>query len=344
MDIQQKILQFIKSKKSATSADIAVLLGCSRQYASRLLGDLVKSGQVVKIGSTRRARYALPQFAEEFGEQKNKRRFQTKGLKEHEVLEEMVERFPAFRNAPENVQSIIRYAFSEMLNNAIEHSKSPHIEIELMADGPVFRFIVNDFGVGVFRKVMKQRRLSSPFEAMQDLLKGKTTTDPRAHSGEGIFFTSKAVDRFVLESFGHRLVVDNTIPDVFFGEQKPSKQGTRVIISLHTASRRHLNDVFRAFQSGPGEYAFDKTKIRVRLFTMGTIYISRSQARRVLTGLEKFKVVVLDFDRVPTVGQAFADEVFRVFKQRYPSITITPVNMNAAVKFMVQRARNSSAG
>ena len=338
MDIRQQILKFIKSRKSATSSDVTAFLHISRQYAARLLGDLAKTKQVVKIGSTRGARYALQQFADELGEHKNKRRFRTKGLEEHEVLEEMVERFAAFRSAPENVQSIMRYAFSEILNNAIEHSKSPNIEVELMADGPVLRFIVNDFGIGVFRNVMRQRGLASPFEAMQDLLKGKTTTDPKAHSGEGIFFTSKVTDLFVLESFGHRLVVDNTIPDVFFEEQKPSKRGTRVICSLNTGSRRHLNDVFRAFQSGKSEYAFDKTKVRVRLFTMGTIYISRSQARRVLTGLEKFRAVVLDFDRVPTVGQAFADEVFRVFKQQHPKIVITPINMNKAVKFMVGRA------
>lgn len=339
MDIRQQILKFIKSRKSATSSDVTAFLHISRQYAARLLGDLVKTKQVVKIGSTRGARYALPQFADELGEHKNKRRFRTKGLEEHEVLEEMVERFAAFRSAPENVQSIIRYAFSEILNNAIEHSKSPNIEVELMADGPILRFIINDFGIGVFRNVMRQRGLASPFEAMQDLLKGKTTTDPKAHSGEGIFFTSKVTDRFVLESFGHRLTVDNTIPDVFFEEQKPSKRGTRVICSLDTGSRRRLNDVFRAFQSGKSEYAFNKTKVRVRLFTMGTIYISRSQARRVLTGLERFRAVVLDFDRVPTVGQAFADEVFRVFKQQHPKIVITPINMNEAVKFMVGRAR-----
>jgi len=339
MDIRQQILKFIKSRKSATSSDVTAFLHISRQYAARLLGDLVQTKQVVKIGSTRGARYALPQFADELGEHKNKCRFRTKGLEEHEVLEQMVERFAAFRHAPKNIQSIMRYAFSEILNNAIEHSKSPNIEVELMTDGPVLRFIVNDFGIGVFRNVMRQRGLASPFEAMQDLLKGKTTTDPRAHSGEGIFFTSKVTDRFVLESFGHRLTVDNNIPDVFFEEQKPSKRGTRVICSLDTGSRRHLNDVFRAFQIGKSEYAFNKTKVRVRLFTMGTIYISRSQARRVLTGLERFRAVVLDFDRVPTVGQAFADEVFRVFRQQHPKIVITPINMNEAVKFMVGRAR-----
>ncbi len=337
VDTKKKTIQFINSKKVVRSADVAGFLGVSRQYASQLLRILVNEGGVVKAGSTRGARYTTPQFADELGVYRSKRRLRNKDLKEHEILEDFVASFPAFRLAPENVQSILRYAFSEMLNNAIEHSRSAIIEVEMIADGSSIRFIVSDLGIGVFRNVMKKRHLKSELEAMQDLLKGKTTTDPKAHSGEGIFFTSKAADRFILESFGRRMVADNIIQDVFFADQKPSKQGTRVIFSVAQDSKRHLNDVFRKFQSDPEERAFDRTEIHVRLFTMGTIYISRSQARRILTGLEKFKSIILDFDRVPAVGQAFADEIFRVFRTKHPGISINPVNMNEAVRFMIER-------
>jgi hypothetical protein len=135
--------------------------------------------------------------------------------------------------------------------------------------------------------------------------------------------------------------VDNIIDDVFFEQQKPSKKGTRVIFSISKNSKRHLNSIFEKFQTKPGSYAFDKTEIRVRLFTMGTIYVSRSQARRVLSGLEKFNTIMLDFDHVPTVGQAFADEIFRVFKNKYPEIHIDTENMNEAVNFMVKRAQTT---
>jgi len=70
---------------------------------------------------------------------------------------------------------------------------------------------------------------------------------------------------------------------------------------------------------------------------MGTVYISRSQARRILVGLEKFKKIILDFDRVPNAGQAFADEIFRVFQSRHPNISIEPINMSETVGFMVKR-------
>lgn len=338
MDIREKTLDYIGRKKEARSADLAVFLGVSRQYASRLLKIMVNAGEVIKVGSTRGARYALPQFADTLGVARVKQRlFNNKDLKEHEILENFLATFPAFRSASEHVQSILRYAFSEMLNNAIEHSQSDIIEVEIIDTGKSIRFIVNDQGIGVFRNVMKKRGLKSEFEAMQDLLKGKTTTAPQAHSGEGIFFTSKTADRFVLESFDRRMVVDNLIHDVFFEEQKPSKRGTRVIFSIAKDTERHLINVFKKFQSNPEEQAFDRTEVHVRLFTMGTIYVSRSQARRILTGLEKFKSVILDFDRVPSVGQAFADEIFRVFKIKHPEIAINPVNMNEAVQFMIGR-------
>lgn len=342
MDIHEKTLQLIKTKKLVKSSEIAVYFKISRQYAAQLLTILVNAGKIVKIGSTRNARYTLPQFADELGSGRSKQRLQNnKDLKEHEVVENFLKIFPAFRLAPENIRSIVWYGFSEMLNNAMEHSRSPHIEVEIIHDESHLRFIVNDFGIGVFRNVMEKQNLKSEFEAMQDLLKGRTTTHPQAHSGEGIFFTSKAADRFILESFGRRMVVDNIIHDIFFEEQKPSKRGTRVIFSISKASKRHLNDVFRRFQSDPEQSAFDRTEIHVRLFTMGTIYVSRSQARRILSGLEKFKSVILDFNRVSTIGQAFADEIFRVFKIRYPAISIDPVNMNEAVRFMIERVEKS---
>ena len=52
--------------------------------------------------------------------------------------------------------------------------------------------------------------------------------------------------------------------------------------------------------------------------------ISRSQAKRLLARLEKFKIVMLDFEDVATIGRAFADEIFRVFTNNHPEIQCDP--------------------
>jgi len=337
MDTKEKIKEFLKDKKRATSAEIARRFDFSRQYASQLLREMSNVEAVVKFGSTRSAFYTLPEFIDKIGSSAIHRHFKNQALKEHEIFNDLIADFPIFQTLRENIRNIIQYAFSEMLNNAIEHSKSKNIEVEIESKSGLIRFSVSDFGIGVFKNVMQKRNLKSELEAMQDLLKGKVTTNPETHTGEGIFFTSKTADRFVLESFEYRMIVDNIIPDVFFQEEKRINRGTRVVFTISHNSQRHLNEIFEKYQSESGSYAFDKTEVRVRLFTMGTVHVSRSQARRILSGLEKFKKIVLDFDRVPSVGQAFADEIFRVFQNSHPKISITPINMNESVRFMIER-------
>lgn len=342
MDIRQSILQLANEKKTFKTADVVKKLEgrISRQYISALISHMIKEGLLLKGGSTSSAFYALPSNADSIVET-IKLRFERSQIEEHAVFNKLRDRYNFVRGLPENIQSILFYAFTEMLNNAIEHSKSENIEIEVKRERDNITFIVNDFGIGVFKNVMKQRGLKSEIEAMQDLLKGKTTTQPHSHTGEGIFFTSKIADVFLLESFEYRLRVDNLINDVFFEELKPSKKGTRVIFTISNNSIKHLSDVFNKFVVNPGEPGFNKTEILVRLFTQGTIYISRSQARRILSGLEKYESIVLDYDKVSTVGQAFADEIYRVFKNNHPNIKIESRNMIDPVKFMIERAENN---
>ncbi len=312
----------------------------SRQYVARVLRRLISEGVLIRAGSTRGATYALAQAAETL-RPIVKKRLQTSGLQEDEVLSELRRAAPFLDRLRTQSRQIFAYAFTEMLNNAIEHSQSPRVEVAVWQDDGNVRFVVNDFGVGVFRNVMRRRSLASALEAIQDLLKGKTTTASRAHSGEGIFFTSKLADELVLESFEYRLRVDNTINDVFIERAKRRKRGTRVVFRIAANTRRRIEEVFRRYAAEPTEPTFDRSEVKVRLFTEAE-YVSRSQARRLLAGLEKFRVIVLDFEGVPTIGQGFVDEVFRVFKQQHPNIVIRGINMNDIVKFMVERAGGSS--
>jgi len=351
MDTKDQILEETKRLGGMIrTVDVTALLGVSRQYASILIAGLVSGGKLVKVGSTRGARYALPEFAishPDIFPSLFTKIYRNTALEEHKVLDEVESRFPIIVNQPENVRSIFTYAFSEMLNNAIEHSKSKKVSVEVSVREKRITFIINDFGVGVFRNIMQQRHLTSELEAIQELLKGKTTTMPKSHSGEGIFFTSKVVDTFVLESYGYRLFVDNRLKDVFLEELKGKgnrKQGTRVTCTLSTDTKSHLNDVFSRYANldDESDYGFDKTEILVKLYTVGGVHISRSQARRILSGLEKFRFIVFDFEKVPVVGQAFADEIFRVFHEKHPDIRLEATNMNDAVRFMVERVEGNN--
>lgn len=343
MELNEIIRHFSKEHSSFGVHDLFTHLSgkFSRVHLSKKVNQLVQDGLLVRSGKTRSARYASKENWATLGTYL-KKRFKNEGIEEYRIYQNFETELPFIRRLPEHIQSILVYSFSEMLNNAIEHSQSSWIDVELGEKDESVFFVIRDHGVGVFKNVMNERKLHSEFEAMQDLLKGKTTTAPQAHSGEGIFFSSKAGDFFDLRSFGFALSVDNSIPDVFMGKVLPSKKGTEVSFFIRKDHSEHLDSVFRNYYTDPNDFAFDKTRILVKLYTRGTVYVSRSQARRLLQGLEKFKTVVLDFEQVPTAGQAFCDEIFRVFSAAHPEINIQTANTNEAVYFMIQRAGGGS--
>src|SRR3989344_6416122 len=217
MNNKEKILELIERQGKVTSREVTEAVGVSRQYVNLVISELVAEDKVVKVGSTRYAFYvsrahmaahpeAIPNVF--------KKQYANKSLEEHRVFLEIEDKLPQLKELPENVRSIFTFAFSEMFNNAIEHSGSKIISVEVTMRDRFLSFIVNDAGVGVFRNIMKKKNLKSEIEAIQDLLKGKTTTMPKSHSGEGIFFTSKAGDVFTLDSFGQVLIVNNLSQDI----------------------------------------------------------------------------------------------------------------------------------
>jgi anti-sigma regulatory factor (Ser/Thr protein kinase) len=343
MATRDAILKIAAGRKTFKTSDVLTALhrGVSRQFVHRTIRELVAVGALVRAGATRGATYALPEHAAELG-LVIQQRLTNRALREDEVFDALRAKAPFLRRLPDNVARIFAYAFQEMLNNAIEHSASPTIDVEVRKIGEQLQFTVSDVGVGVFSNIMDKRSLTSELDAIEALLKGKTTTQPAQHSGEGIFFTSRVGDLFILDSHSHRLRFDNRIEDVFVEPLKPHKRGTRVVFSVSAASQRRLDQVFKQFQVGNAEPGFDRSEVKVKLYTAGTTYLSRSQARRILTGLERFRSVTLDFDHVPAIGQAFADEIFRVYRAAHPEVAVVAVNMNETVRFMVERARRSA--
>ena len=340
MDIKKLILEKISKKGQIRISDITKKTGFSRAYINRFFKELKEDGKIILVGKANRAHYVLPDKNKIL---KAKKEILTghyilknKNLLEDEVLGKMKENTGIFLDLPKNIILIIDYAFTEMLNNAIEHSKSQTIDVLADKDENFIRFSIVDKGIGVFNSIIKKRNLKNELEAIQELTKGKLTTAPKEHSGEGIFFTSRVVDKLIIQSSNKKLIFDNILNDVFINDIKRLK-GTKITFFISVGSKRRLENVFKEYA---GEtFKFDKTKVIVKLYKTDTNYISRSQARRILTGLEKFKTVILDFHNIDTIGQAFADEVFRVWQSRYPKIKIIHENANKNIEFMIGRVR-----
>jgi hypothetical protein len=197
--------------------------------------------------------------------------------------------------------------------------------------------------VGIFRKIQSALGLLDERHAVLELAKGKLTTDPSNHTGEGIFFSSRMFDRFVIMSGGVHFSHDFGNEEDWILENPQPGTGTTVYMRLSNHTARTTTSVFRQYTSGE-ELAFSKTVVPVRLAQYGDDkLVSRSQAKRLLDRVDRFRTVILDFEAVNSIGQTFADEIFRVFQNRHPEIELVPIHANTDVQQMIVRARFSAA-
>lgn len=327
-DVRSVIRRLLTEQGSVSSGEAARLAGVTRQAAHYHLRRMRAAGEVSLTGKGRGARYVRSVDLI--------RTYPLEGLHEDRVWSEVQGALPGWAAATEQARSILGYAFMEMLNNAIDHSGGTSVDVLFWLDRERLAFEVVDDGVGVYRHLRDRLGLGDDMEALQELSKGKRTTMPEAHTGEGIFFTSKAVDVFVLETATIRWIVDNPRTDEAIAEGAQPR-GTRVRCELDPATARTLAEVFDRFTT-PDTFEFSRSKVTVRLFRSGQRFLSRSEARRIAVRLEDFREVEIDFQGVEEIGQGFADELFRVWASRHPSTRLIPVNMSSAVSFMVRRA------
>ncbi|MEA3449432.1 MAG: DUF4325 domain-containing protein [Patescibacteria group bacterium] len=338
MKVKNLILEQLNKKNSIKVSDIVAKTNLSRVYVSRILKELREEGRVVLLGRANQVRYVKAEKTRILKEKRKilkvKKSYQNTGLSEDFVFDEIKSKSGIFIDIKKDLLVIVNYAFTEMLNNAIDHSASREIQVSAERDGNI-KFIIIDQGIGVFNNIMKKNNLDNRMEAIQDLLKGKQTTAPDKHSGEGIFFTSKIADNFIIESSDKRLIFNNNIEDVFIEDIKKVK-GTRIAFVISARSNKKLENIFKEYAGN--NFEFSKTKVDVKLYKMGSTYISRSQAKRVMNALSSFKNIILDFKHVKTVGQAFADEVFRVWQNSHSKIKIKTVNTDKNIDFMIKKA------
>lgn len=309
------------------ASDLAARARISRQAAQRHLARAVTEGRLEPVGAGRSARYrhaagGTARF-----------RWPRAILDEARAWDEARARLPAVGALSGNALSVFQYAFTELVDNAVEHSGAADVEVVFEPSPGRLAFEVLDRGCGALDSVRTALGLASNLEALQELSKGRVTTRPERHSGEGLFFVSKAADLFVLESGGFRWTVDGERQDVAVAEIPPSP-GTRVRFDARTSGLRSLADLFAEYTE---DHSFSKTRAVVKLFATGVRFVSRAEARRLVHGLDRFDHVTLDFGGVEEVGQGFVDEVFRVWSRAHRRVKLVAVRTAPAVEFMLRR-------
>ena len=254
--------------------------------------------------------------------------------------------FSSYVTLSPNVRNILHHGFTEMVNNAVDHSQGTSVFVFLEQSEKRVGLTVSDNGVGIFKKITDALQLADPRQAIFELSKGKLTTDPSRHSGEGIFFTSRMFDGFSIEAnhlnFNH---TESTDHDWLEEDKNAFPVGTAVSMAISLNSTKTSAQVFEQFMNAPQDYGFNKTVVPMKLAQYGDEQlVSRSQAKRLIARFDRFKVVVLDFEGVTEVGQAFADELFRVYARAHPDVELVPIHFSEQTERMWLRAVNSDIG
>ncbi len=303
--------------------------GISRQAVNRHIRALARESVVLPIGATRARRYELTVT-------ETKRSYGLdEALDESGVWREFVR--PTLAGLTSNAVELCHYGVTEIVNNAIEHSDGTFMHVVVKRSAAHVEIDVYDDGIGIFQKIRDALQLADDHEAVLELAKGKFTTDPERHTGEGIFFTGRMCNEFTIVSgtlfFSHRPDHDWLL------ESREHTVGTAIQMTFDTTTSRTISEVFDRYSSKDEEYRFAITHVPVFLARLGEdSLISRSQAKRLVARFDRFDEVILDFADVQSIGQAFGDEVFRVFRKEHPKVGIVVANAAPGVEKMIRRA------
>lgn len=334
-EIVFQLAKAIKYQTSSTIPEIAKQIGVSKQTAYTYIKKMLTDGVVVQQEGKQGYCLAKEEHILELN---------TAEIEEGTVW--ITQIFPLLGDINKNCRDILQYGFEEILNNAIEHSESETVCIRLMKDYVSVGVVISDKGIGIFEKIKQAFHLPLTNYAILELDKGKCTTDPDRHTGEGIFFSSKMFDTFLIRANSLLYLAKNKMNESFIVEhnQWNNGVGTTVIMDVCKDTTTKIQDVFDSFSGDDDDRSFNKTVVSVihlidRKNDTDMKLFSRSQARRLLNRFDRFKQVVLDFEGITEIGQGFADEVFRVYPNMYPEVAISYIHANNNIEKMIRHVK-----
>lgn len=337
--IRQAILQALVSHPGTNpTATLQKRFSVSREAIRRQLKTLTATGFIREEGYGKGRRYHLvasqifPQPAQIF-------RISYQELKkggEADIYQRYIFPFLQAAHVSANNLNRVSYTATEILNNVIDHSSSKTVILSMEISNHTLQLIIEDDGVGVFETLRNFFSLDGYFEAAGELAKGKRTTDPSKHAGEGLFFSARIADSFLIEANGIKYSYIEKIDDWSIATSNQTK-GAKLTLTFDLNSPKSTKDIFDKYTD---DFNFQQNSPRLVLPYIIKMpygdFPSRSEAKKILAGAEKFKSIVIDFKDVESIGQGFADEIFRVFQNSHPDINIEFKNANPFVERMIK--------
>ena len=260
---------------------------------------------------------------------------------------------PCF-DLPAEVARMAQHAFTELLNNAVDHSGGSAVTVSMRQTPLQLQLLVSDDGCGLFERIAHSFAIDDPQLAMLELSKGKLTSAPDHHSGHGLFFTSRLADVFDIHANAAAFQCRAWDSRGWHAGRPAARRGTSIYLAISLDTPRTLDAVLRAHSSSGQGYGFDRTRVSLGLITGGlagaggstradTLLASRAEARRAVHRLDQFGHAEIDFSGIAQLGHGFADEMFRVFSRQHPAVELMPVGMSSQVAAMIDSVRTQAA-
>ena len=330
-EIRDFILKNVEANPSSIASLAAKKFGLSRAGISRYISRLIDEGLVEASGKTRARTYSLKASVQRsFQRERN-------GLwTEDNIWREDIR--PLMIGVKNNIIDIFQYGVTEIVNNVLDHSLSPDVVVRYSRTFETITISISDNGIGIFTKIQRDFKFADARTALLELSKGRLTSDRRNHSGEGIYFTSRMFDKFSIYS-GHLYYARTRAYEgdwlIEARDKDDYMRGTYVTMAINANADWTTRDIFNKYQGE--DIHFRTTHIPIVLGRYpGEQLVSRSQAKRILTRVTDFSEVILDFRNVFEIGQAFADEIFRVFQNDHPETRIIALNTNGDIDRIIQ--------
>lgn len=311
----------------------------SKQAINKHLLHLEKEGYLISSGKTNNKTYSLGknrEFSKTFKVDDNFDEFEVYNTDFYWVVEHL----------PKNIEEIVEWGFTEILNNVKDHSQAKDVFIFLKVINNKVNLIINDNGIGIFNNIKKHKNIVNNKQILLELSKGKLTTDKENHTGLGIFWSIKSFDEFGIYTDGkiYNLKDKKTFnlkptDDKDVDNYMQKDLSTSIMMSINASSKTKLKDVFDNFALQP-ECELNTTILNLALISERNRLVSRSQAKQVVNRLEEFKFITFDFAGIESIGQGFADEIFRVFWKKYPTLELSWINTNEDIEKMIKLAIN----
>lgn len=297
-------------------------LGVSRRQAGTLLRRLADAQWLANAGTARRPRWQpgpLRQVVQ---------RYELAGLQED--LPWRRDFAPCFA-LPPHVRRMAQHAFTELLNNAVDHSGGGSVTVSMRQTPLQLQLLVSDDGVGLFDRIRDSFGLDDPALALFELGKGKLSSDPARHRGHGLYFTARLADVFDLHANAAAFQRRAWQPRQWHATRAAAPAGTSVYWAVALDTPRTLEQVQHEFSADGASPAFERTELPLALLAGADgVLASRAEARRVAARLAQFASADLDFAGISDLGHGFADELLRVIAAEQPALRLRTLNLAGA--------------